>query len=115
MIERFVRLESGEGDEHTWRVRVPADSAFFDGHFPDRPILPAVTELALVEELARETLGTECSIHEIPSMRFRSPVGPGEELSLSLGARESDGGRAITLRRGSEIVARGKLVFRGDG
>ena len=32
-------------------IRVPADSPWFDGHFPDAPVLPGVAQLGMVHDL----------------------------------------------------------------
>lgn len=60
-------------------IHIPADSPFFAGHFPGHPILPGVAHLALIAE----ALGG-VSILEIPSLRLRSPVRPGDTLAVKI-------------------------------
>jgi 3-hydroxyacyl-[acyl-carrier-protein] dehydratase len=60
-------------------IHIPADSPFFAGHFPGHPILPGVAHLALIAE----ALGG-VSILEIPSLRLRSPVRPGDALAVKI-------------------------------
>ena len=60
-------------------IHIPADSPFFAGHFPGHPILPGVAHLALIAE----ALGG-VSILEIPSLRLRSPVHPGDALAAKI-------------------------------
>ena len=75
----------------TAEVEVPAGARWFDGHFPSRPILPAVGQLALVDRLLRRLAGPG---HTIGLDRFRLPlpVAPGDRLAVAL-ARPDGGGR----------------------
>lgn len=75
----------------------------FEGHFPGRPILPGVTQLALVAR----TLGGR-PVRRIPFARLRRIVVPGDRLDLE--AREGEGGRVrIELKKEALLVANGEL------
>jgi len=89
---------------------ITAAPAYFEGHFPGRPILPAVALLALVvDALARES-GRSVPLRAIPFLRLRQPVGPGDRLSLA--ARRREGGRVnVELQRDATLVAHGELDF----
>ena len=91
-------------------IDVPADGAYFEGHFPGRPILPGVAELALaVDALAREA-GRPLALRGIAFARLRQLVFPGDRLELS--ARKVDGARLrIDLKRGGEPVANAELIL----
>ncbi len=72
-------------------VEVPRECPAFAGHFPGRPILPGVAQLALVEEgiarlrVERSVGSMFCpALTEISGLRFRRPMGPGEKLELRL-------------------------------
>jgi predicted hotdog family 3-hydroxylacyl-ACP dehydratase len=84
--------------------------AYFEGHFPGRPILPAVALLALVvETLARESR-RPVPLRAIPFVRLRQLVTPGDRLTLV--AHERDGGRvSVELRHDDSLVANGELGF----
>ena len=106
-----TRALPSPSNELAWHVRVAPDSPCFEGHFEGHPILPAVAELALVEELVRESSVSERAIRAIPSLRFRSTVLPGDEIDVHLGARRADGTRALRLERAGQTVAQGSLAF----
>jgi predicted hotdog family 3-hydroxylacyl-ACP dehydratase len=84
--------------------------AYCEGHFPGRPILPAVALLALVvEQLARESQ-RPLPLRTIPHLRLRQLVAPGDRLTLA--ARSLDDERVIVeVRRDGVVVANGALGF----
>lgn len=82
--------------------------AYCEGHFPGRPILPAVALLALVvEQLSRESQ-RPLPLRTIPFLRLRQLVAPGDRLTLA--ARSLNGERVnIEVRRDGAVVANGAL------
>jgi 3-hydroxyacyl-[acyl-carrier-protein] dehydratase len=93
----------------TIAIAVPADGPLFEGHFPGRPILPGIAELALVASaLAPE--GAPTDVAAIPFARFRGLVLPGDLLEVASSPR-GQGGVRFEVRRGSAIVANGALIF----
>ncbi|HYU33351.1 MAG TPA: hypothetical protein VEW48_14435 [Thermoanaerobaculia bacterium] len=91
-------------------LTIPAGSPYFAGHFPGRPILPGIAHLALVSQ----ALGG-IPIAEIPSLRLRSPVRPGDVLAVEIDGPADDGTVRFTLRRGNEVVSGGTLRAGPDG
>jgi predicted hotdog family 3-hydroxylacyl-ACP dehydratase len=83
---------------------IPPDSPFFAGHFPGHPILPGIAHLALVAQ----ALGGS-PIAEIPSLRLRSPVRPGDVLALKIEGPTEEGSVRFELRREAEAVSSGSL------
>jgi 3-hydroxyacyl-[acyl-carrier-protein] dehydratase len=88
---------------------IPRDSAYFAGHFPERPILPAVAQLALVVNALARPGGPRTTLRAIPYLRLRQLVRPGD--SLRLGAHEDGEQIRFELRRGDELVSNGALVL----
>ncbi len=82
--------------------------AYCEGHFPGRPILPAVALLVLVvEQLSRESQ-RPLPLRTIPFLRLRQLVAPGDRLTLA--ARRSNGERVnVEVRRDGAVVANGEL------
>lgn len=77
----------------TARFRVPADHPCLPGHFPGRPVVPGVV---LLDHVMRAARGAGLEAARLPSAKFLRPVGPEEEVEL-------------TLRR----TATGRLAFTG--
>ena len=91
-------------------IAIPADGAWFEGHFPGRPILPGVAVLALVlDTLARESRNP-VSLRGIVFTRLRQLVLPGDRLELA--TRELGNGHTrFDLRREGALVANGELIL----
>ena len=90
-------------------ITVPPGGAFFEGHFPGRPILPGVVELLLViDALARES-GRPVVLRGIAFARLRQLVLPGDHLDLV--TQELDHRHIrFDLSREGVVVANGELV-----
>ena len=82
-------------------------AAYFEGHFPGRPILPGVTQLALVAQAMTRRGGALSAVRHV---RLRQLVIPGEELLLTTRAVE-DGRVRFELKRGASIVTNGELTL----
>ncbi len=98
-----------------------ASDPYFEGHFPNRPILPGIY---IVEALAQtgailvyhrsEYIGKFALLAGIDSMRFRKPVSPGDTLTLEatlIKLRHDFGIAKVTARIKEEIVAEGEIRF----
>ncbi|HXU31290.1 MAG TPA: hypothetical protein VN851_11985, partial [Thermoanaerobaculia bacterium] len=94
------RKESAEGTRY--EIEIPEDSPAFRGHFPGRPILPGVAQLALVEQGLAALAGRPQRIAEISGVRLRKTVGPGETLELLLRNPTEDGGVRFEIRTHGE-------------
>jgi 3-hydroxymyristoyl/3-hydroxydecanoyl-(acyl carrier protein) dehydratase len=92
-------------------IAVPADGPLFEGHFPGRPILPGIAELALVAD-ALSPVEAEGSVSAIPFARFRGVVLPGDRLEVDSSPR-AQGGVRFEVKRAGEVVANGAMTF-GD-
>ena len=90
-------------------VAIPADHPAFAGHFPGRPVVPAVVLLA--EALAQVAHATASAVDAwtVVNAKFVAPVGPGAALTL-LHAPTPSGGRRFEFRQGDAVVASGALA-----
>jgi len=72
---------------------VPGSSPYFDGHFPDFPILPAVAQMELIIRFAARHLGTGVGLLEVRRLKFTRIVRPSSPLLLKL----TKNGKAISF------------------
>lgn len=64
------------------RWTVPLDHPAFAGHFPGMPILPGVVLLDTALQTIAQSSGITLDRCEISSIKFLSPVTPGDELEI---------------------------------
>ena len=93
-------------------LAIPAGGPWFEGHFPGRPILPGVAELALAIAALRKETGKPLPLRGIAFARLRLLVLPGDRLELS--ARESTGAAGDTGRLRFDLKRDGALVANGE-
>ena len=78
---------------------VTINEPFFQGHFPDRPIMPGVliiealaqTSAILVLETTGQKAGSIVYFMTVDNARFRKPIGPGDQVHLHVEKQRSRG------------------------
>ena len=83
----------------------------YEGHFPGRPILPAVVLLAEALAGAQSVLGGAMADWTISQAKFARAVTPGAPLELALEA--TGGGVRFEIRSSEGVVATGALARNG--
>ena len=118
LIDRLVDIVPGVSA--TGIKNVTMNEPQFQGHFPDRPIMPGVM---IVESMAQtagvlviKTLGEECQgkhvlFMSIDNARFRKPVTPGDTMHVNVLVKQS---RGAVWRFSGEVMVDGKKVAEAD-
>ena len=119
LIDRVVEFHHGES--LVALKNVSYNEPYFQGHFPNRPVMPAVI---ILEAMAQATgilvlrsmdkLPSEKSVYYfvgIDGARFRRPVVPGDQLRIEVNLLRSS--RGIWKLR-SEATVAGDVVASGD-
>jgi len=96
----------------TLEFLIPETSSYFDGHFPNFPILPAVAQTELVIRFASQYLGTGIDVSEIPRIKFSNLVWPSTPLVLKLEKNEKTVSFKIVSPDGNAVYSIGTLKFR---
>lgn len=112
-----VVLEERDDARARFRVHVPPDLVFFEGHFEGRPMLPGVAQLvALAERRAREAWPHLGPARRMVRVKFQAVILPGDELVLTLERATSDVDETVRYRlaRGEEPASTGAIVFGGQ-
>lgn len=119
LIDCITELE--EGKRAVALKNVTANEEFFNGHFPDYPVMPGVL---IVEGLAQtgaaailkpaENRGKIALFAGIDKCRFKSQVKPGDQLTLEveiMKLRGSIGKGKGVAKVGETVVAEAELTF----
>lgn len=119
LIDRVLEFQHGQSLVAIKNVSY--NEPYFQGHFPNRPVMPAVI---ILEAMAQATgilvlrsmdkLPSEKSIYYfvgIDDARFRRPVEPGDQLRIEVNLLRSS--RGIWKLR-SDASVDGELVASGD-
>ncbi|MBP5519707.1 MAG: hydroxymyristoyl-ACP dehydratase [Treponema sp.] len=63
---------------------IPATSDFFDGHFPEYKLLPAVAQFEIITRFSRKYFGTQRYVPNIKRIKFSAPIRPETKIHLEL-------------------------------
>ena len=96
---------------NTTHWTVPVDHPAFAGHFPGTPILPGVVLLDTVIHSIAAATGIALDLYEISSVKFLSPVSPGNELVIHHTIL-ANGTIRFDIEEGMRKIASGSILMR---
>ncbi len=113
LVDRVLEISEGDDLVVVAEKLVSANEPFFQGHFPDSPVMPGVL---IVEAMAQtsglgmryrepESLSRGVALVGIDRARFRRPVVPGDLLTLR---------SRLTRRRGDLFIFEAVAQVLGD-
>jgi acyl-coenzyme A synthetase/AMP-(fatty) acid ligase/uncharacterized membrane protein/3-hydroxymyristoyl/3-hydroxydecanoyl-(acyl carrier protein) dehydratase len=96
---------------------VPASSDYFDGHFPDFHLLPAVAQFELVVRLSKRFLGTSLNVLTAKRIKFIAPVRPDSSVLLEIKHNAEQGRISYQMSdsRTNIIYSKGSAITHGGG
>ena len=119
LIDRIIELE--EGKRAVAIKNVTINEPFFQGHFPDHPIMPGVLILEAIAQTGvvmalrmPDAEGKLLYFAGIDDVRFRRPVVPGDQLRLeveTLWVRSAIGKMKGKATVNGEVVVSGEFMF----
>ncbi|HBD68402.1 MAG TPA: hydroxymyristoyl-ACP dehydratase [Treponema sp.] len=63
---------------------VPASCDFYDGHFPEFKLLPAVGQFEIVTRFSKKYFGTQRFVPSAKRLKFSAPIVPNSRVVLDL-------------------------------
>ena len=119
MIDRVIELD---GFQRAVGIKnVPINEPFFQGHWPEQPIMPGVLQLEAMAQLAGvlllrklENTGKLAVLWSIDKVKLRGAVVPGDQLRIeveTVRARPAVGHVRARCKVGGRLVAEAELKF----
>jgi beta-hydroxyacyl-ACP dehydratase FabZ len=119
MVDRVIELELGRRMVAIKNVTI--DEPFFQGHFPDEPVMPGVLILEAMAQAGGLMIGLSRDdnpglfvLASLRNVRFRRPVRPGDQLRLEITGTSV---RSVAPRVdakalvGETVVAEAEIMF----
>ncbi len=109
----FSTIRTGLGDDKAVQARVSAekDSPWFDGHFPDDPILPGIAQLDMVTKTIQKSLGTSSVLKGLSRIKFKEIIRPGDVLDIRAVPAKMKHHYSFTICNKQQEVCSGKMVL----
>ena len=119
LVDRILALEPGK--RAVGLKNVTANEPFFQGHFPQRAIMPGVLIIEIMAQIGgvmilsvEEHQGKLAYIGTVDNAKFRRPVVPGDTLEVEvelLRLRGNMGKVKCVARVGGEEAAEAEIMF----
>ncbi len=94
-------------------LEASADSPYFEGHFPNEPILPGVTQLHWAIHFGRELFTLPPDFLRMEAVKFQRIIEPGTRLALELTWKKERGSLGFKLTSDAGTHASGRILFGG--
>ncbi|MGR9053033.1 MAG: AMP-binding protein [Gammaproteobacteria bacterium] len=92
-------------------LRVRPKLRYFDGHFPERPILPGVAQLAWAEHYGKLFFPIVEPFSTLEVVKFKKIIRPGATLTMSLEWKPSTGKLYFEIHSAAEAHSSGRMVY----
>lgn len=120
LVDRIIGFE--KGDETIVGIKnLTFNELFFQGHFPDNPVMPGVLQLEAMAQVAGVLLnsrdgqeGKVAFFMSINNAKFRRPVIPGDQLRMEVTVERMRSRMASVKAKGfvdGELVSEADLMF----
>ncbi len=90
---------------------IPASCDFFDGHFPQYKLLPAVAQFEIITRFSRKYLGTQRYVPNIKRIKFSAPIKPDTKIHLELTYKKDKGSVTFNM---ADANVEGKVYSSGS-
>lgn len=72
------------GDRLEMVLKIPKNLIYFEGHFPENPVLPGVTQLHWAVCYAQKHFGVALRFYQLEAIKFQQVIFPGDTVRLNL-------------------------------
>lgn len=113
-VFRFDNLSrSSDGTTISCSCTITPDMPFFQGHFPGRPIMPAVAQLDMIQSLLQQHAGWNGALTGGDAIKFSGQVRPGDSLAIHI-QRGPEGAITFSISNENTLASKGTLRLAGE-
>jgi acyl-CoA synthetase (AMP-forming)/AMP-acid ligase II/3-hydroxymyristoyl/3-hydroxydecanoyl-(acyl carrier protein) dehydratase len=106
-----VLSQHAEGDELRLQLLIPPDLFYFEGHFPERPILPGVVQIGWALHFGKLHLGADLPFKALEAIKFQSFVVPSQTVELQLSWSAQKHKLTFSYQSGKGAHSSGRIVL----
>ncbi len=107
----FIRFCRMEQNTVSLDLSVQAELCYFQGHFPEQPILPGVTQIFWADYFGRLFFNITQPFLRMEVIKFKSIIQPKEQLTLKLSRNTENGKLYFDIFNNTQSFASGRLVY----
>jgi len=96
----------------TITCRVSAELIYFDGHFPENPILPGIVQVHWAEAFGRRHLAVEGVFDRLEVIKFQQVIVPGTDVKIKLSYDAMKSKLSFSYTSGKGAHSSGRICFR---
>jgi 3-hydroxymyristoyl/3-hydroxydecanoyl-(acyl carrier protein) dehydratase len=98
-------------DQVILQLKAQATLVYFNGHFPDQPILPGVAQLFWVEYFAKLFFDIKGSFLTMEVIKFKKIIAPDSHFIMELQWKQDSGKVYFFLRSSADVFSSGRMVY----
>ncbi len=101
-------------ETHTIQInlQLAADLDFFDGHFAQLPIMPAVAQLYIVKKITERYLRVNGEFVGLRQLKFKSPIAPNSDTELYIQHHINKDQVEFKYMAAGQLKSKGVFVFK---
>lgn len=100
-----------EGNNIVLEFLIPSSCDFFDGHFPQYKLLPAVAQFEIITRFSKKYFKTQRYVPAIKRMKFSAPIKPDTLIKLEMTYKKEKGLVSFTM---GDSKVEGKVYSTGS-
>ncbi|MGS0690564.1 ApeI family dehydratase [Shewanella sp. 0m-4] len=105
---------NSENDSVTWRLEIAADLVYFNGHFPEQPVLPGVTQLDWAIKLGCAHFGYPVNVASLEVLKFQQLMLPNSQVDLTISHNPAKAKLVFTYSDGDKRFASGRIALSNE-
>jgi len=107
---KFVGVEKKD-DALNVLLDVTEDVRWFSGHFPDKAVLPGVTQIHWAGELAKCIVAEPSTFRSMANVKFKKMIFPNDRVALTLSINDIKKTVSFTYKNKETTFSTGTVLF----